>query len=194
MIGYVILTGLWFWLAVIVIAGAVIYEVENRDSGFGATVATLGGAAALWFLTGGQNPLPWLADHLAIIIGFIVLYVAIGAVWGIFYWRVFFLNDKGDEYEARRTQLQAEWTGLSEGAQGRYGSYKGYVASKGYPPNWLEHKADYTMWLTWWWASMFWTFTGKTLKRVITWIMTSVSAMMIRMSHQVFADRFTELK
>lgn len=191
--GYAILAGFWFWLAFFFVVALIIYEIEE-DSGAGTTAVAVVGSVALWYFTGGTNPLPWLSQHWAELLGYLVLYIIVGAGWGIAKWW-FYLHNKGDEYEEQRANYQKAWTDATPSFKAGYGDdYKTWIANKGYPPAFLEHKADFTMWMVWWPFSAFWTLLNDPLKRIYRMIVQHLGGMLTRMSNAVFANRFTELK
>lgn len=189
-----ILVGLWFWVAIFAVSALIIWGVE-ADNGAGTTAAALAGGALLWYFTGAVPLLWYLRDHWTTILVCILGYIVLGACWGVAKWW-FFLHNKGDEYEAQRASFQKAWNDATEQFKTSYkNDYKEWIASsKGYPPTFLHHKADFTFWMAWWPFSMFWTLINDPLKRIYRFIVQQLSGMLTRMSNAVFAGRFTELK
>lgn len=181
-----------FWFLIVIIGCFVIWSIE-KDSWGGATASTLIGAMLLWYFSGMPNPFPLLYDHWQTYVAFVVLYIVIGAVWGVAKWW-FFLQNAADEYEARRGPLQAEWNGFSEDRKSRQPYVAWLQTYYGFPPSIAKHKGDFTTWMVWWPFSAIWTLLNDPLKRLYRAIYQYLAKMLSDMSTAVFKKRFDELK
>jgi hypothetical protein len=116
-------------------------------------------------------------------------------LWAVFEWWMF-LHEQADSFDKNyRKDFQTRWDSYTETEKKAYGSsYKDYVKSRGFPPEIGKHKAQFTMWMMWWWVSMTWFVTGRALKKFWNFAYTTLNKMLTRMSDAVFAGRFTELK
>lgn len=187
-----ILVGLWFWLALIVLVVWIAFLVIEHEDGWWSGVSAVVGVTALWWFTGGHNPLPWLQANMLTVLFAVAAYLFAGVVWAIIEWWMY-LHEAADKYAENRQMWQATWDSWSEPRK-QETPYKEWIKSKGFPPEITSHKADFSMWLVWWWVCLFWFMTGRAIKKFSNWAYRKLSDMLTRMSQAVFGNRFSELK
>jgi hypothetical protein len=166
-------------------------DYNRGGSALGVVLIT----AALVTLFSDFNVLTWIIHNGYTLIGYLLIYLAIGVLYGFVRWYFFLLN-KRDEYGKLRESELVRWLG----SQNRYtdltqpgasAEFKTYIFGRNsglqdFPPHPRNHKARITTWMAYWPFSALWTLTHEPLYRLYNFIRERTMTIYTRMSRKVF--------
>lgn len=179
----------WIWLIPLTILVLMIWAIEDESTA-GATAAMVGGMAVIYLFT-DVPILWWLREHIVTLLYLAVIYVMIGAGWGLAKWYFYCLNKAG-EYEEQRAQLQSNYNTLDASRKAEF-TYPEYIARySGFPPHPGTNKSRITSWMIYWPPSMLWTLLNDPIKHLWRLIYEHFSTLYSKISKHVFG-RFSEL-
>jgi hypothetical protein len=202
--------GLGFWTAVVITSCVIILCLE-KESGTGATVF---GLIGLGFIVGFGNlaVFPWILANPLLILGYVLGYLGLGVVYGVFRWWLL-LQDRATLYREKR----AEWLGdfLSTAAKDEREALEGggkltrsalkdwQARVKEYrqkrPPVYLtkpalsRHKGDILAWMTYWPWSGLWLLINDPVRRAFKYVYARISGTLQHMADRIFAEIDNEL-
>ena len=206
-----ILWTLPFWIVAFALWVILTIAIDWENGAF-ATGTLFIGLGALWWFSGFHPiTLSWFEQNWLGILLTVVGYIIIAPAWAYINWRVFFLNDKGDDYEAKRADYQAAYVQFQKDCdktfanwkardslyvdQRKYTDYKSWLSDNyNYPPMPGKNKSLIFLWMFYWPVSAIWTLIHKPIKRIFNAFYQAMVAVYTRTSQQAFGARFTELK
>ncbi len=164
-LGILLAFGWWPLLLLLVVSVAIIFGIDsNYDNDSHVSVATIAlviGIVIFEYRT-HANPLPWLQNHVWLIILGILLYFVAGIAWGFFKWYLFCLDDRDKQVEKK---------------------VKEFVI----PPA-RKNKARITGWMTFWPWSAIWWLLHDPITRAWRFIYARIAKQFQRVSNHVFRN------
>ena len=186
---FMIVGGTIFWIVAAIFSVALLGCIEYQK-GWWSSFLVAGFFTILYFASGINVISVVLANPMTAIY-YVGLYVAGGVVWGCVKWwfysrkavdvvkelKVKFLNEKkisGDTIP--ETSMDSFISSVLHSS--RY-------HDEDYPPRFMKHKADWTMWATYWPLSFFWTMLNQPIKKLWNFVYSQVGQMMQNMTNRM---------
>jgi hypothetical protein len=170
-----------FWI-ITDICLIVLAVMVEWDVGFGA-----GGIVVIYFFGllffSNFHPIDWLAHHWIDLIEYVVIYMAIGAVYGVVKW-YFYVTRKADDYAENEGDFRLQYSG---GRQKAYSTYKEFLESRDIPPSPKRHKHEILMWMGYWPVSAVVTLIDEPLRRFFTWVYGRLTTLYLRIADYAFS-------
>lgn len=202
--------GLGFWVAVIITSCAIILCLE-KESGLGAAMFGLTGLALIVGF-GNLAVFPWVLANPLLILGYVLGYLGLGVVYGVFRWWLL-LQDRATLYREKRAEWLVKYLSTAakderealEGGEKLTGSaLKDWQACiKEYRQKWPRvyltkptlnrHKDDILAWMAYWPWSGLWLLINDPVRRAFKYVYAGISKTLQRMADRIFAEIDNEL-
>lgn len=155
---------LWFWILVAVEIVLLIIFVEN-ENGWGSSISLLIFAGLLQW-AGGVNIIGYVTSNPLKIAAFLVCYFIFGTGWAAVKWWLFVRDRIEEAKEWRNDWLKSR--GIKDDVIPADLRQDFDIAMQRRFPRPLirKYKADFLMWMTFWWISMIWSLIDDFVKRI----------------------------
>lgn len=191
------LTTWWFWITVILFIDLIVCEATDSHI-IGAVSIVV--AALMYQFVADVNLVGYVASHPLHVVGFILGYFVVGAVWSVVKWALHVLDcrDKYRELKAKYEELPADCRDV-EGPRhnDQYKSLDHYIKNNLYyskyqysfppPPKVSKHKKLVVKWIAYWPFSMIWSLIDDFVRRAAKAIYNFLSGFMQKISDKIFA-------
>lgn len=181
---------LYFWALLLIPFLVLCYLVENEKS-ISAAVLSVAAIAAGVLLV--ENAPQWLLAHWPLVIGG---YIVSGILWGAGRW-IFFVWRYLDAFKQVREEFLAETKAKTITDENRQ-AFKKALESKSYralgryceltlqKPRAAKNKSRIIFWMTYWPASLLWTFINDPVRRFWEFVLRRFEKVFDRISNHMF--------
>lgn len=191
--GLLVISGLWFWLFIIVINIGIVL-LEEHDYNFWPVILVVLTVLAIQ-ASSAIHPLSWLAAHPLGILAGVGIYLVAGVFWSFFKWWDYLIDQRDDVLKNA-----AKYVGISfgvtnaetiaEAARQRENRLKFLQSNL---PNASDNKARITHWMAFWPWSVLAFLLSDFLQKIFRLIYERLQGVYERMAQHVFAGVITEI-
>ena len=180
-----------FWVTLFVVLCVLVGLTENEKWGYASGIIVVG------FIFLAQmhifNIVHYANTHLANLIWFVVKYIGIGVIWGLFKWVRFVYRKKGQYKSVLNSFLKEQnATELNDELRFKWNTklngYGQYISISAIPPVASENKEKIINWMAFWPFSMLGTLLNDFLTEVWNAIYDSIGGTYDKIARAIYKD------